>query len=326
LTDKTPAALVEHALAGNRRAIGRILTWVENARPEGIEALRLLYPRTGHARIVGVTGAPGSGKSTLVNRLALEERKRGRSVGIVAVDPSSPISGGAVLGDRVRMEELFGDPEIFVRSMASRDALGGLAETTGQVISVLDAVGKDIVIVETVGVGQAEVDIVQEAHTTIVVVIPGMGDDIQAMKAGLMEIADLFVVNKADRPGADNVAAQIRQMLSLAPASAARRPLILKTEATTGKGVAELVTAIDEHWTYLNEERRLDRYQNERARRQVLALARDTLSARLERLSTDDPSVARLIEDVADKRVDPYSAAEQVLEKYFPVRSPDRNP
>src|SRR5262245_41218862 len=190
LREKTPAALVERALNGDRRALGRILTRVENARSEGTEALRLLYPRTGHAQIIGVTGAPGSGKSTLVNRLALEERKRGRTVGIVAVDPSSPLSGGAVLGDRVRMDELFGDDQIFVRSRASRDALGGLSETTGQVISVLDGIGKDVVIVETVGVGQAEVDIVREAHTTIVVVIPGMGDDIQAMKAGLMEIAD----------------------------------------------------------------------------------------------------------------------------------------
>ena len=246
--------MVQRLLAGDRHALARVITWIEDATPEGARAFSLLYPHTGRAHSVGVTGAAGSGKSTLVCAMTLELRKRGRAVGIVAVDASSPFTRGALLGDRIRMQELTADPGVFVRSMASRGQLGGLAPKTEDVMAVLDAAGKDVVIVETLGAGQDEVDVACAAQTTIVLNTPAAGDDVQAMKAGLLEMADILVVNKADIAGADGVAAQLRAALSLS-AGASEVPVLL-TVATTGEGVRELVDAIEGHRRRLRSRRR----------------------------------------------------------------------
>ncbi|GIW10980.1 MAG: methylmalonyl Co-A mutase-associated GTPase MeaB [Chloroflexi bacterium] len=309
--------LVERALAGDRRALGQLLRRVEDGTAEGREALRLLYPRSGRAHVVGVTGTPGSGKSTLVSQLALGLRQRQRTVAIVPVDPSSPLSGGALLGDRIRMQELAGDPGVFIKSMAAREALGGLAETTADVVAVLDAVGHDVIMIETVGVGQAEVDVVRTAHTTLVVLVPGLGDDIQAMKAGLLEVADLFVINKADREGADTLARQIRAMLALG-APMDRPPPILLTVATTGQGVEAVLAEIDAHWRYLVESSQLVRRAQEQARRRVLELARTALLARLSRQLGGSGLLEEQVAAVAARQLDPYTAAERLVEAVLP--------
>jgi LAO/AO transport system kinase len=309
--------VVTRALSGDRRALGQVLRRVEDGTPEGRAALRALYPRTGHAHVVGITGAPGSGKSTLVNAFALGLRRREKRVAIVPIDPSSPLSGGAVLGDRIRMQDLAGDPGVFIKSMAAREALGGLAETTGDVISVLDAVGNDVILVETVGVGQAEIDIVREAHTTIVVLVPGLGDDIQAMKAGLLEIADIFVVNKADREGADAVVRQLSAMLSLG-APLDRPPPIVRTVATTGEGVERLLDEVDAHHAYLAASSQLNRLSRRQAERRVLELVRAGLLTRLSRALGGSGVFEAVVADVADRKLDPYSAADQLIAELLP--------
>ncbi|GIW05758.1 MAG: GTPase [Dehalococcoidia bacterium] len=311
--------LVGRALAGDRRALGQVLRRVEDRTPEGRAVLRALYPQTGQAHVVGITGAPGSGKSTLVNALALGLRRRGKRVAIVPVDPSSPLSGGAVLGDRIRMQDLSGDPGVFIKSMAAREALGGLAETTGDVITVLDAVGHDVILVETVGVGQAEVDIVREAHTTIVVLVPGLGDDIQAMKAGLLEIADIFVVNKADREGADSVARQLSAMLSLG-APIDRPPPIVRTVATTGEGVDQLLDEVEAHFAYLAASSQLHRLNRRKAERRVLELVRAGLLSRISRALGGSGEFEALVDQVADRKLDPYSAADRLITELLPSR------
>jgi LAO/AO transport system kinase len=240
------ATLAERVIAGDPRAIARAISLIEDDSAAGADLVRELYPRTGRAYLIGVTGPPGAGKSTLVDRMTGELRKAGQTIGIVAVDPTSPFSGGAILGDRVRMAAHFGDEGVFIRSMATRGHLGGLARATSDVALVLDAAGKDVVIIETVGVGQDEVDIVRTADVSIVVLVPGTGDEVQALKAGIMEIADVFVVNKADRDGADRLAQSVAAMLSLQAFQPDDwRPPILKTEATTGAGVPEVIAAVD---------------------------------------------------------------------------------
>ena len=241
----TPPPLSQRVLDGDPRALARAISLIEDEAAAGAELIRHIFPRTGQAYLIGITGAPGSGKSTLVDRLTTEIRKTSRTVGIVAVDPTSPFSGGAILGDRVRMQAHAGDSGVFIRSMATRGHLGGLARATSEVALVLDAAGKDVVIIETVGVGQDEIDIVRTADVSVVMVVPGSGDEVQALKAGIMEIADIFVVNKADREGADRTVASIETNLSLQTFGPDEwRPPILKTEATTGRGVPELLESI----------------------------------------------------------------------------------
>src|SRR5579864_1035439 len=264
--------LVDRLLAGDRRALARMVTLIENRDPQARQMLARLHAHGGHAHIVGFTGSPGAGKSTLVMQLARELRRRGQHIGILAVDPSSPYTGGAILGDRIRMQELAGDPNVFIRSMASRGSLGGLAASTRDVVRALDAAGFDTVIVETVGAGQAEVEIVRAAQTVVVVVVPGMGDDIQAIKAGILEIADVFAVNKADRPGADQTAAELRVLLTLDSHKDERlwKPPILKTIASSGKGVPELVDALAAHARFLRDSGQLAERSNRQARSEML--------------------------------------------------------
>jgi len=326
--------LTERVLAGDRLALARLLTLLENDQPEGHDGLAALYSRTGHARIVGVTGASGTGKSTLVNRLALALRaaERAQTVGIVAVDPSSPYTGGAILGDRIRMRDLAGDPGVFIRSMASRGALGGLARTTFSVVEALDAAGFDMVLIETVGAGQTEVDIARMAHTTIVVDAPGLGDDVQAIKAGILEIADILVVNKADLPGADHAIQLLRASLQMAhptrhewahqglsegpaapPAESTWLPPVLPTVATQGEGVPALVEALEQHRAYLLKTGELALRQRERARAELESLLRDQLAARW-RVAQPDGRFDAALERVVRREVAPRRAAADLAE------------
>jgi LAO/AO transport system kinase len=302
--------LVERFLAGDRRALARIISRVENETAEGREYLRALFPHSGKTHILGVTGGAGSGKSTLTGALASEYRKRGKTVGIVAVDPSSPFTKGAILGDRIRMQDLALDPGVYVRSMAGRGALGGLAPSISDVVAVMDAFGFDVVIIETIGAGQDEVEIAGTAMTTILVNNPGTGDDIQALKAGIIEIADILVVNKADHPGADVLVSQLQALLSLAPAGQ-RRPPILKTTAIKGEGLGPLADAIAEHYAYLESSGLLAKHRDEDARHQVLAIARQILLERI-RQSTSEDELAGLVHKVASRELDPHSAAEEL--------------
>jgi len=309
--------LAAGVLAGDRRAMARAISAVENQRPEARDLLATLYPHAGRAQVVGVTGAAGSGKSTLVNELARELRRRGHTVGIVAVDPTSPFSGGAILGDRIRMRDLFGDPGIFIRSMATRGALGGLAIATADAVVVLDAAGLDRVIIETVGVGQDEVDIAREAHTTLVLQVPGLGDDVQALKAGILEIADVFVVNKADLDGAEQLALQLQIMLDLngprAGLGEGWRPPIVQTVATQGAGVPALADAVAAHWNYLRDTGQWRTQERAHAERLLTeALAREA-TARLLQAAQDRGQWESLVDRVTARELDPYTAAGRVL-------------
>jgi LAO/AO transport system kinase len=307
--------LVDRLLAGDRRAVARLISLVENGAPEAREALAALYPRTGRAHIVGVTGSPGSGKSTLVNQMAKALRRQGSTVGIVAVDPTSPFSGGAILGDRIRMQDLCGDPGVFIRSMATRGALGGLARATSDVVKLLDAFGKDIILVETVGVGQDEVEIAKAAHTTIVVEAPGMGDDIQAIKAGVMEIADILVVNKADREGAERTVAALEMMLGLkGQADGCWHIPVLKTVATQDEGIAALVEATVLHRQFLQQSGKLALRESERARRELTDIVQEHLRALL--LAAVAPKeIDRLVESIVRREMDPYAAADVLMQR-----------
>jgi LAO/AO transport system kinase len=302
--------LVQRFLDGDRRALARILSHVEDDTAEGRAYLRQLYPHSGRAHTVGITGGPGAGKSTLTGALAAEYRRQGKTVAIIAVDPSSPFSRGAILGDRIRMAQLALDPGVFVRSMASRGALGGLAPSIHSVIATVDAFGFDYVIIETVGAGQDEVEIAGAAMTTVLVNNPGTGDDIQALKAGIVEIADVLVVNKADHPGADTLMSQLRGVLSLAPAGE-RRPEIVKTIAVSGEGIAGLAAAIAEHLAYLESSGTGEHRRLQNARHQVVTITRNVLMERI-RDAVAGEDLDALVARVAAREVDPRSAAEQI--------------
>lgn len=312
---------IQAVLAGDRLAISRLITQVENDTPAGRAALNALFPHAGRAHLVGVTGSPGTGKSSLVNQLARVFRRPSDGsaplkVGIVAVDPSSPFTGGALLGDRVRMRDLAGDSGVFIRSMASRGALGGLARTTAAVVQVLDAAGFDLILVETVGAGQSEVDIARLAHTTIVVEAPGLGDDIQAIKAGILEIADILVINKGDRLGVENTERALRSMLELAhpePGDDAWIPPVLRTIAPQVKGIQEVAQAIFEHGAYLKRTRLWRQRERERLQAEMSMLLRDTLVARW-RASVGEDEIRAVMDALSLRELSPLQAVERLLE------------
>ena len=305
--------LVQRLLDGDRKALTRILTYVENGYPEAREAMRDLFPHSGKAHIIGITGPTGSGKSTLTGALARELRKRDRSIGIIVIDPTSPFSQGALLGDRIRMQDLTSDPEVFIRSMATRGALGGLAAATNDAVTVLDASGKDVVLVETVGAGQDEVEIADTAHTTIVINIPGAGDDMQAIKAGILEIADILVVNKADLPAADSVAKQLHIFMSLDRQEGWTVP-ILKTIAHKEDGIVELLDEVDKHREFLTSSGRLEEMGRHRARRQLLTLTQAMLLGDVLESVENNGTLDKLVESIAARGIDPHAAAERLIE------------
>ncbi|HEY62582.1 MAG TPA: methylmalonyl Co-A mutase-associated GTPase MeaB [Anaerolineae bacterium] len=335
--------IVQEALSGNRLALARLLTQIESDTNEGREALTTLFPHTGRAHLIGVTGAPGTGKSTLVNRLAHYYRhppkdQSPKRVAIVAVDPSSPFSGGAVLGDRVRMRDLAGDSGVFIRSMASRGSLGGLAHATAGIVQAFDAVGYDVILIETVGAGQAEVDIARLAHTTLVVEAPGFGDDIQAIKAGILEIADILVINKADRPGVEITEKALRGMLYLHKPTASElhhhggmnampangmpddepvegwQPVIQRTIATEGEGVSELVEHIAKHRTYLQESGVIKYKDRVRLKTDLDVLLREMLVARW-RNDSNEQKYQQVLKRLVERKISPWLAAQELLSK-----------
>ncbi len=306
--------LAERVLQGDPRAIARAISLIEDEAPPGADLVRRIFANTGRAYLVGVTGAPGAGKSTLVDRLIAELRGRGRTIGVVAVDPTSPFSGGAILGDRVRMQAHVADAGVFIRSMATRGHLGGLARATGEAALVLDASGKDVVVIETVGVGQDEVEIVRTADISIVTLVPGTGDEVQALKAGIMEIADIFVVNKADREGADRTVASIEALLSLESFGGGRwRPPIVKTEATAGKGIADLADAIErfrEHMAPVQGERR-----RARAEWRVRELLAHRFAQHVHDRVLSAGEFDRYLDRIAARETDPYTVVDEILKR-----------
>jgi LAO/AO transport system kinase len=311
---RTAADLAEGLLAGDKRALARAISLVENDDPEGWALVREVYPKTGRASMVGFTGPPGVGKSTLIGRLVEHARARGREVAVLSIDPSSPFTKGALLGDRIRLTDHFLDPGVYIRSMATRGSLGGLSEATLQAALLMDASGKDDVFLETVGVGQAEVDIIDHADTVVLVLMPGSGDSIQALKAGVMEIPDVIAVNKADHPLTDTMVREIRGVLSLGPQEGWRVPII-KTEASRGEGVEELAEKMGEHREFIDSEGKLAERRRRNLMNEVVALAAGRLRRRLEAQVRDDPSVQELFDEVVSRRLDPASAAAKLLER-----------
>jgi len=306
--------LVDLVRSGDLRVLARAISTVENHSPGWIDLLKELFPHTGKARTIGLTGAPGAGKSTLVDQLAKHYREQKQTIGIIAVDPTSPYTGGAILGDRIRMQQHFSDPGIYIRSMATRGSLGGLARTTADVALVLEAAGRDLVLIETVGVGQDEIDIVRLADITVVILVPGMGDDVQTIKAGIMEIADIFVINKVDHDGAERVEREIRAMQSLAMRADQWTPPIVKTVATDGQGIKELADAIA---AYESHQKKLGlasqrKVQNWEVR--LLEMLRDTLLQQAHAALTED-ELSQLAAQVAEHKRDPYSVVEEIAER-----------
>jgi LAO/AO transport system kinase len=307
-------AWIDQLRSGDNRALSRAISTVENHAPGWSDLLKALFPHSGKACVLGLTGAPGAGKSTLVDHLARHYRKQNRTVGIIAVDPTSPYTGGAILGDRIRMQEHFSDPGIYIRSMATRGSLGGLARTTADVATVLDASGRDVVMIETVGVGQGEVDIVRLADVTVVILVPGMGDDVQMIKAGIMEIADIFVINKSDHEGTERVEREIRALQSLATRQDGWTPPIVKTVASEGTGIEQLAAAIADYETYLQEEGLVLKKSVQNWQQRLIEMLRDSMLEKA-REHLGDGTVARMAAEVAEHKRDPYTLIEEIAGK-----------
>jgi LAO/AO transport system kinase len=302
--------LHKRVLSGDRRAAARLITLLENNDPEAVPELKKLYKHTGNAHIVGITGPPGAGKSTVTDRLASCFLKMNKKIGIIAVDPTSPFTGGAILGDRIRMQDLAVNPDVFIRSMGTRGHLGGVSRATSSAVKVLDAFGCDYIFVETVGVGQSEIDIVKMADTTVIVLVPGLGDDIQALKAGIMEIGDIFVINKSDRDGADRVEAEVNMVLDFYEHD--RRPSVRRTVATHDEGIEELGSDIRDHMIYLKETNKLQDRRKNNSKAEILELVKQRFIDRIFE-NTGGDRIDYLSRKAADRDIDPYTAADEVL-------------
>ncbi len=311
-------SLAEKILQGDIRAAARLMRDVDDGFSSALPELKTLYPHTGNAYILGITGPPGAGKSTLTDQITASFRQSGRRVGIVAVDPTSPFTGGAILGDRIRMNRHADDEGVFIRSLATRGALGGISRSTGEVVNIMDAMGMDVVIIETVGVGQDEIDIVRMAHTTAVVMVPGLGDDIQAIKAGILEIADVFVVNKADRDGADRTARDLSMMIEMGNRKEGEwLPKVMKTEACRGTGIEELMAEFEAHRGFLSASGIMQRFTEEKNRAVFSEMLKERLFNSVNGRILENGELKRIVAGMGTRSVDPYSAVEEVLDRYL---------